>query len=77
MALISLTLDQNEESMVDFLSKYYERDTSSLIKYSIQELYEDIIDRRVITEFEAKKKRGEVKFVDSDDVMNALQNMRN
>jgi len=73
MALISLTLNQNEESMVDFLSEYYEQDKSSLIKYSIRELYEDIVDKQSIAEYEAKEKDGGVKFIDSAEVLSMLQ----
>ena len=45
MAVISLRLNQNEEKMVDFLSDYFEQDRSALIKYSLRELYEDLIDK--------------------------------
>jgi hypothetical protein len=74
MAIISLRLNQKEEEMVNFLSDYYERDKSSLIKYSLKELYEDIIDKRTIDDYEEKEKRGEVKFVDSNDIMNMIGN---
>jgi hypothetical protein len=77
MAVISLRLNRNEESMVNFLSNYYEQDKSSLIKYSLKELYEDIIDKQIITGYETREKNGEVKFVDSNDIMNMLQNKRN
>jgi Arc/MetJ-type ribon-helix-helix transcriptional regulator len=63
--------------MVNFLSNYYEQDRSSLIKYSLKELYEDIIDKQIITEYEVKEKSGEVKFVDSNEIMNILQDQRN
>jgi hypothetical protein len=63
--------------MVDFLSNYYEQDKSSLIKYSLKELYEDIIDKQIITEYETKEKNGEVKFVDSNEIINMLQNQGN
>jgi hypothetical protein len=63
--------------MVNFLSNYYEQDKSSLIKYSLKELYEDIIDKQIITEYETREKNGEMKFVDSNDIMNMLQNQRN
>ena len=56
MAVISLRLNRDEEEMVNFLSDYYEQDKSSLIKYSLKELYEDITDKQVITEYEAKEK---------------------
>jgi hypothetical protein len=71
MAVISLRLNRNEESMVDFLSNYYEQDKSSLIKYSLKELYEDIIDKQIITEYEAKEESSEVKFVDSNEILNS------
>jgi hypothetical protein len=44
-----------------------------LIKHSLKELYEDIIDKQVITEYETREKNSEVKFVDSNDIMNMLQ----
>jgi tRNA G46 methylase TrmB len=77
MAVISLRLNRNEESMVNFLSNYYEQDKSSLIKYSLKELYEDIIDKQIITEYEKKEKNGGIKFVDSNEIINTLQNQRN
>ena len=72
MAVISLRLNQNEEKMVHFLSDYYEQDRSSLIKYSLKELYEDIIDKQSIHNFEAKEKNGEVQFVDSAEIIKQL-----
>jgi len=76
MAVISLRLNRSEENMVNFLSNYYEQDKLSLIKYSLKELYEDIIDKKIITEYETREKNGEVKFIDSDEIMNILQNQR-
>ena len=57
MAVISLRLNQTEEDMVNYLSEYYEQDKSSLIKYSLKELYEEIIDRQIINEYEIKEKK--------------------
>ena len=54
--------------MVAFLTDYYERDSSSLIRYSLKELYEDIVDKQAISEFETREKRGEVRFVDSGEI---------
>jgi len=42
--------------MVNFLSKYYEEERSSLIKHSLKEMYEDLIDRRMIEEYEDNEK---------------------
>ena len=69
MAVISLRLNKSEEDMVDFLSDYYEQDKSALIKYSLKELYEDIIDKQAINEFEAREKNGTVKFIDSGEIL--------
>jgi len=73
MAVVSLRLNKEEENMVNFLSNYYEQDRSSLIKYSLNELYEDIIDRQAINNYEAKEKKGEVKFVDSNEVIKMIK----
>ena len=73
MAVISLRLNQNEEKMVNFLSDYYEQDKSSLIKYSLKELYEDIIDRQIINEYETKEKNDEINFIDSNGIMNMAE----
>ena len=69
MAVISLRLNQNEEKMVDYLSDYYEQDKSSLIKYSLKELYEDIVDKQIINDYETKEGKGKVKFVESGEII--------
>ena len=74
MAVISIRLNQTEEKMVNFLSEYYEQDRSSLIKYSLRELYEDIIDRQVISEYEADEKNGKIRFIDASEVLTMLKN---
>ena len=66
--------DIKQLEMINFLSDYYERDRSSLIKYSLNELYEDIVDKRIVDEYEAKEKSGEAKFVDSKDILDMLEN---
>ena len=37
--------------MVNFLSNYYGQDKSSLTKYSLRELYGDIVDREMFLSF--------------------------
>ena len=76
MAVISLRLNQNEENMVKFLSDYYEQDRSSLIKFSLKELYEDIIDKQIIHEYEAKEKNDKIKFVDSNEIMKMINKQK-
>jgi hypothetical protein len=72
MAVISLRLNQPEEKMIDFLSNYYEQDKSSLIKYSLKELYEDIIDKRIISEYETMEKNEKINFIDSNEIINMI-----
>jgi len=69
MAVISVRLNEAEEKMVNFLSDYYDRDRSALIKYSLMELYEDIIDVRAIDEFEVKEKSGKVEYFTFDETL--------
>jgi hypothetical protein len=73
MAVISLKLNRQETEMVKFLSNHYELDESSLIKYSLKELYEDIADMEIIRDFEERERAGTVSFVMSDDVMKMLR----
>jgi len=73
MGVISLRLNKKEEEMINFLSDYYEQDKSSLIKYSLKELYEDIIDKQIINEYETKEKKGKIKFIDSNEVINMIK----
>jgi len=73
MAVISIRLNKKEEDMINFLSDYYEQDKSSLIKFSLKELYEDIIDKQIVNEYEAKEKKGKIKFVDSNEIINMIK----
>jgi hypothetical protein len=57
MAVVSVRLNRDEEDMVNFLSDFYGQDRSALIKFSLKELYEDIIDRKTISRYEKKRKR--------------------
>ena len=76
MAVISLRLNRNEENMIDFLSDYYEQDRSSLIKYSLKELYEDIIDRQIIAEFETEEKNMKKNFFGSDEIIKMIESQK-
>ena len=72
MAVLSLKLNKKETEMIDFLSDYYEQDKSSLIKHSLKELYEDIIDREVVSSYEKREQEGGVSFVSSADALNMI-----
>ena len=51
------------------------QDKSSLIKHSLKELYEDIIDREVITNYEKRESEGGVSFVASDEALKIINNL--
>jgi len=72
MAVISVRLNAEEEKMVTFLSEEYDKDKSSLIKYSLKEMYDDYIDKEVIEKFEKKEKRNAPKFVSSEEILKLI-----
>jgi predicted DNA-binding protein len=72
MAVISIRLNTEEEKMINFLSSHYEEDKSSLIKHSIKELFEDLIDRKVIEEFEDTERKEIPIFISADDILKSL-----
>ncbi|MDR1956216.1 MAG: DUF6290 family protein [Treponema sp.] len=77
MAVLSLRLNQNEEKMIDLLSNFYEQNKSSLIKRSLNEMYEDLIDRKVLEEYETNEQAGKVTFVSSEAIITGLQAPKN
>jgi len=73
MAVISIRLNTEEEKMIDFLSDHFEEDKSSLIKHSLTEMYEDLIDRNVIEQFEANEKNKKNIFISADELIQSIQ----
>jgi hypothetical protein len=75
MAVVSLRLNRDEEDIVNFLSDFYEQDRSALIKFSLKELYEDIIDRKAISQYEKREKEGKTSFVSADEILKMLNSV--
>ncbi len=71
MAVISVRLNEAEERIVNILSEQYEKDKSSIIKYSLNEMYEDLMDRKIIEEFESKEK-GTI-FISAEEILKSLK----
>jgi len=71
MAVISVRLNSEEERIITFLSEHMEKDKSSLIKYSIMEMYEDYIDREKIEEFEKEEKSK--KFISAEEILKSIK----
>jgi len=72
MAVISIRLNEEEERMVSFLSNQYEKDKSSLIKYSLKEMYEDFVDNRIIDQFEIEEDKNTQNLLSAEDILRSL-----
>jgi predicted transcriptional regulator len=72
MAVISIRLNEEEERMVSFLSNQYEKDKSSLIKYSLKEMYEEFIDNKIIDQFEIEEDKRTLNFISAEDILSSL-----
>ncbi len=72
MAVISIRLNEEEEEMVSFLSTQYEKDKSSLIKFSLKEMYENFIDNKIIDQFESEEKDKSYSFLSAEDILSLI-----
>ena len=69
MAVISIRLNEEEEKKVKYLSSLYNEDKSTLIKHSINEMYEEINDKQIIDSFENSEKKKKPVFVNSEEIL--------
>lgn len=69
MGVISVRLNKEEEKMVKKLIEHFHEDKSTLIKKSLLELYENVIDFETIKTFEEKEKKGKVAFSAAEDIL--------
>ena len=58
MGVISVRLNKEEEKILKVLSENLGVDKSTLIKKSIFELYENLVDMEIIEKFEEKERKG-------------------
>lgn len=72
MGIISVRLNKDEEKILKKLSDYYHADKSTLIKKSLFELYENMVDLDIVKKFEAKEKKGKVSFFTAEDILNEI-----
>jgi predicted transcriptional regulator len=72
MAVISVRLNTEEEKIIDYLSSVYDEDKSTLIKHSLKEMYEDIVDKKIIDDYEIKEQKKKPHFVSSEEIMKDL-----
>jgi predicted transcriptional regulator len=72
MAVISVRLNTEEEKIIDYLSSVYDEDKSALIKHSLKEMYEDIVDKKIIDDYEIKEQKKKPHFISSEEIMKDL-----
>jgi len=69
MGVVSVRFNKDEEKILKKLADYFQADKSTLIKKSLFELYENMIDLKTVKSFEAKEKKGKVSFVTADNIV--------
>ncbi len=72
MGVISVRLNTKEEKVIKKLADYYDEDRSKLLKRSLFELYENIIDGNEIEKFEKKESDKKTKFHSAEDILKAI-----
>ena len=72
MGVTSIRLNKKEEQALNFLKNHFHCDSSTLIKKSLWELYEDLKDREIIEEFERNEGLKNVEFISGDDLLKSL-----
>jgi hypothetical protein len=73
MGIISIRLNAKEQKILNYLSKYFSEETSALLKHSLFDLYEDVIDRERIYQFEEDEKNGAIGFVAAEEILKAYK----
>ena len=69
MGVISIRLNKDEEKILRKLSEHFHEDKSALVKKSLFELYENVVDLKEINNFEARERKGKVSFFTAEDIM--------
>ena len=69
MSVISIRLTKDEERILSFLTNYFDKDKSTVIKTSLTDMYEDILDREEINSYESFEQEGVTKFYSFEDII--------
>lgn len=69
MGVISIRLNKDEEKILKKLAEHFHEDKSALVKKSLLELYENVVDLNEINNFETKERKGKVSFFTAEDIM--------
>jgi len=68
MGVKSIRLNKNEEKALNVLKDHFNCDSSTIIKKSLWEMYENINDSKAVEEFEKIETQDKVKFNSFDDL---------
>jgi hypothetical protein len=69
MGVISIRLNKEEEKILKKLSDHFHEDKSALVKKSLLELYENVMDLNEIKKYEAKELKGKASFFTAEDIL--------
>ncbi len=69
MGVVSVRFNEEEEKILKKLSNHFHADKSTLIKKSLLDLYENMVDLKVVKSFEAKEKKGKASFVTANNII--------
>jgi len=69
MGVISIRLNKDEEKILKKLSEHFHEDKSSLVKKSLFELYENVLDLDEIQKFEARERKGKSSFFTAEEIL--------
>lgn len=69
MGVISIRLNKGEEKILKKLSEHFHEEKSALVKKSLIELYENVMDFDEIKKFESREKKGKASFYTAEDIL--------
>lgn len=69
MGVISVRFNQQEERILKDLASYYDEDRSKLLKKSMMEMYETMVDRKMIDKYETKERNKKVRFHSVEEIL--------
>ncbi len=69
MGVISIRFNSDEEKILKKLSEHFHEDKSALIKKSLQDLYENVLDLNTIKKYEEREKKKKVSFTTAEDIL--------
>ncbi len=72
MSIVSIRLNNDDKKKLDYLTNSLHKDKSTIIKNSLNNLYEDLIDLDYINDFEQEEKEGQVSFISADEIIKRI-----